>query len=80
MAMNQGLYKQVVIICRQDVKTQERKNDIKKDKFKFQGQTARSEHLFGRKYDWIEVNFSTREPYFLKRLFLHHNYTEEPKT
>ena len=31
-------------------------------KFKFQGQSTRSQRLFDLDLDWIEVNFSTCEP------------------
>ena len=33
-------------------------------KFKFQGQSARSQCWFDLEFDWIEVNFNTREPDF----------------
>ena len=33
-------------------------------KFKFQGLSARSQRWFDLEFDWIEVNFSTREPVF----------------
>ena len=38
-------------------------------KFKFQGQSARSQLWFGLDFDCIEVNFSTSEPYFYKETF-----------
>ena len=36
-------------------------------KFKFQGQYARSQRWFDIDLDWIEVQFSTREPDFYKK-------------
>ena len=38
-------------------------------KFKFQGQSARSRYWFDLDLDWIDINFSTREPDFYKKLF-----------
>ena len=38
-------------------------------KFKFQGQSARSQLWFDLNLDWIDINFSTREPDFYNKLF-----------
>ena len=60
--MEQELYAQVIRISRKDLKfvaTDKNKNEAK---FKFQGQSARSQRWFDLDLDWIEVNFSTREP------------------
>ena len=46
-------------------------------KFKFQGQSARSQRWFDLDFDWIEVNFSTREPDFYKKLFQSHDNTHD---
>ena len=35
----------------------------------FQGKSARSNHWFDIDIEWVEGNFSTREPQFYKRLF-----------
>ena len=35
----------------------------------FQGQSARPKHWFDLDIEWIEENFSTREPQFYQRLF-----------
>ena len=48
-------------------------------KFKFQGQSARSQYWFGIDYDWIEVNFSTGEPNFYRNLFQIHDNTQYTK-
>ena len=64
MAMEQSLYAQVVKICHQDFKfvaTDKKKNE---PKFKFQDQSARSQLWFNLDLDWVEINFSTREPDF----------------
>ena len=69
VAMEQGLYAQVIMLRREDLKffaTDKIKNE---DKFKFQGQYARSQQWFDLDLDWIEVNFSTRKPDFYKETF-----------
>ena len=42
-------------------------------KFKFQGQSARSQLWLDLNLDWIDINFSTREPDFYKKLFQSHD-------
>ena len=67
--MKQGLYAQVVKLCLKDLKftaSNKNKNDAK---FKFQGQSARSQRWFDLDFDWIDVNFSTREPDLYKETF-----------
>ena len=59
------------------VATDQNKNEAK---FKFQGQSARSPRWFGLDFDWIEVNFSTREPDFYKKLFQSHDNTQDINT
>ena len=62
MAMEKRLYSQVIRIRRKDLKfVATYKNKIEA-KFKFQGQYARSRRWFDLDFDWVEVNFSTREP------------------
>ena len=80
MATEQGLYAQVVKIRRKDLKfTAENKN--KNDaKFKFHGQSARSQRWFDLGFDWIEVNISTREPDLYKKLFQSHANTQDTNT
>ena len=48
------------------IATHKNKNEAK---FKFQGQSARSQCWFDIDFDWIEVYFSTREPDFYKICF-----------
>ena len=50
------------------------------DKFKFQGQSARSQRWFDIDFDWIEVNFSNCEPDFYKKLFQSHYDTQDINT
>ena len=52
------------------VAADKKKNEAK---FKFQGQSARSQRFFNLDFDWIEVNFSTCEPDFYKKLFQSHD-------
>ena len=49
-------------------------------KFKFQGQFARSQRWFDIDSDWIDVNFSTRERDFYKKLFQSHDDTQDINT
>ena len=59
------------------------KNDLKitegkeKAKYKFQGQSARSQRWFDLDLDWIEENFSTREPDLYKKYFQKHGETQD---
>ena len=69
MAMKQGLYAQVVKLRRKDLKFVATDWDKNEAKFEFQGQSARSQRWFDLDFDWIEVNFSTREPDFYKNIF-----------
>ena len=48
------------------VATDKNKNEYK---FKFQGQSARSQQWFDLDLDWVEVNLSTSEPDWYKKLF-----------
>ena len=49
-------------------------------KFKFQGQYARSQRWFYLDLDWIEVNFSTRDPDFHKKPFQIHENSQDFNT
>ena len=49
-------------------------------KFKFQGQPGRSRLWFDLDLDWIDINFSTREPDFYKKLFQNHDNEQETDT
>ena len=59
------------------VATDKNKN---KAKFKFQGQSARSQLWFNLDLNWVEINFSTREPDFYKKLFQSHDDTQDDNT
>ena len=49
-------------------------------KFKFQGQSARSQLWFDLDLDWIDMSFSTREPDFYKKFFQSHDNEKETNT
>ena len=49
-------------------------------KFKFQGQSGRSRLWFDLDLDWININFSTREPDFYKKLFQSHDNEQDTNT
>ena len=75
MVIVQGLYAQVIMLRRNNLKlvaTYKIKNEAK---FKFQGKSARSQRWSDLDFDWIEVNFSTREPDLYKKLFQIHDDT-----
>ena len=64
--MEQGLYAQVVKLRRKDLKFAAANKNKNEAKFKFRGQSSRSQHWFHIDFDWIEVNFITCEPDFYK--------------
>ena len=53
---------------------------INEAKFKFQGQSARSQRWFDLEFDLIEVTFNTHEPDFYKKLFQSHENTQDTNT
>ena len=75
MAMEQGLYAQVIMLRRKNLKFVAIDKNKNEAKFNFQGQYVRSQRWFDLEFDWIEVNFSTREPDFYKKLFQIHDNT-----
>ena len=62
MAIEQVLYAQVVMLRQKDMKITEEDENKNEEKFKFQGQSARSQRWFNIDFDWIEENLSAREP------------------
>ena len=80
MEMEQGLYAQVVKISRKDLKFIAENNNKNEAKFKFQGQSARSQRWFDLDFEWIEVNFSTHEPDLYKKMFQIHDDTQDTNT
>ena len=80
MAMEQGLYAQVVKVDRKDLEFIAENKNKNEAKFKFQGQSARSQSWFDLDFDQIEVNFSTREPNLYKKLFHSHDDKQDTNT
>ena len=60
MSMEQVLYSQVVKLRQNDLEFIAANKNKNEAKFKFQGQSARSQRWFDLDFDWIEVNFSRR--------------------
>ena len=77
MAMEQGLYAKVVKLRQKDLKFILVNKNKNKSKFKFQGLNAGLHRWFDLYSDWIEVNFSTREPDLYKKLFQSHDDTQD---
>ena len=78
--MEQGLYAQVVMLCRKYLKTTEANKNKNEAKFKFQGQSARPQRWFDLDFDSIKVNFSTHEHDFYRKIFQRHDYTKDKNT
>ena len=70
--MEQSLYAQVIKFWRKDLLFDAADKNKTESRFKFQGQSARSQLWFDIDLDWIDINFSTREPDFYKKLFQIH--------
>ena len=77
MAMEQGLYAQFFMISRKYLKLIAANKNKNEAKSKFQGQSQR---WFNLDFGWIEVNFSTREPDFYKKVFQSHYNTQDTNT
>ena len=67
MAIEQSLYAQVVKLRRKDLQFVAADKNKSEAKFKFQGQSTRSQLWFDIGLYWIDINFSTREPDFYKK-------------
>ena len=80
MAMENLLYAQVLKLYKKDLEFISENKNKNETKFKFQGQSARSQRCFDLDFDWIEVNFRTREPDFYKKLFQSHDNTQDTNT
>ena len=62
MALENGLYAQVVMIIRRELDDEQEKYKTKK--YYFQGQSARTKDWFDIDHAWLKENLMTREPYF----------------
>ena len=70
----------MIILHQKDLKfvvTDKNKNEAK---FKFQGQSVRSQRWFDLEFDLIAVNVCTYEPDFYKKRFQIHDYTQDTNT
>ena len=80
MLMEQGLYAQVLMLFRKDFNITEANKNKNEDEFKFRGQSAISQRWFDLDFDWIEENFSTREPDFYRKMYQRHEETQDTNT
>ena len=68
------------MLCRKYLKFIATDNNKNEAKFKFQGQSARSQRWFDLEFDRIEVNFITSGPNLYKKLFQSHDNTQDTNT
>ena len=80
MSMEQGLYAQVVMLRRNYLKITEANKNKNGFKFKFQGQSVRSQSLFNIDFDWIKENYSTSGPDFYRNIFQKNDKTQDTNT
>ena len=71
------LYSQVIKFWRKELQFYAADKIKTESKFKFQGHSARSQLQFDLDLDWIDINFSTREPDFYKKLFQSHDNKQD---
>ena len=76
MVTEQGLYAQVVMVFHKDLKITKENININEDKFKFQGQSKRSQRWFDLDFNWIEEKFSTHKPDLYKTIYQRHDETQ----
>ena len=83
MSTEKALYAQVVMLRRKYLNITKENKNKNDDKFKFQGQSARSQRWFDLDFDSTEEIFSTHEPDLYKKIYQSHGetqYTNEFKT
>ena len=78
--MGQVLYAQVVMLRRKYLMVTDSNKNKNEAKFKFQGQYTISQRWFNLGFDYIEINFSTREPDFYKKVLQIHDNTQDTNT
>ena len=61
------------MLCQKNLRINEDNKNINGDKFKFQGQSVKSQRRFGLAFGWIGEIFSGREPDFYKKIFQRNN-------
>ena len=80
MSMEQGLCAQVVMLRQNNLKITAANKNKNDEKFKFQGQSARSQRWFDLDFGWIKVNFITHEPDLYRRIFQSRDNTQDTNT
>ena len=80
MAMEQSLYSQVIKFRRKELKFDAADENKNESKFKFQGQSERSQIWFDLDLDWIDMTFSTPEPDFYNEIFQSHDNDQDTNT
>ena len=67
MALDNGLYPQVVMVRRREL--DDKKVTYKTKIYNFQGQSARTKHWINLDHEWLKENFMTRELDFYLKLY-----------
>ena len=78
--MEKSLYAQIIKFRRKDLIFYEADKNKNESKFKFQGQSARSQLWFDINLDQIDMSFSTHEPDFYKKLFQSYENKQDKDT
>ena len=78
--MEQSLYAHVIKFWIKDFLFEAADKNENESKYKFQGQSARSQPWFDIDLDWIDMNSITREPDFYKKLFQSHDNKQDKDT
>ena len=79
-AMEQSFYAQVIRFRRKDLKFDAADENENESKFKFQGQSARSQLWFDLNLDWIDMNFSSRKSDCYNKIFQIHDNEQDINT
>ena len=77
METEQGFYAQVAKLRWKDLELIESNKNKNEAKFKFQGQSARSQRWFDLDFDQIDVKFSTIDPDLYRKVFQIHDDTRQ---
>ena len=67
MALENGLYPKVVMICRRGA--YDKKEQDKTKQHNFQVQSERTKHSFNIDHEWLKGNFMTCEPDFYVKIY-----------
>ena len=77
MTTEQGLYVQVVMLRQNYLKITGANKIKNEDKFKFWGQSSRSQRWFDIDFEWIVETFSIRKTGFYKKIYQRHDETKD---